>query len=89
MLVERSQISSVSIETFYLMVCPEIESRQGQNSQPLSTLALGSKQPLAEWVMGLFPEGKRPGCGLDRGLLVASHGHFSEKGCVSVASRSV
>jgi hypothetical protein len=64
-MVELSQNSSVIIETFCFMICPEIQSRLGRISQQLSTLALESKQPLAEWVTGLFPGGKRSGCVLD------------------------
>jgi hypothetical protein len=55
-LQERIQNSSDSTANFYGLLRPGMKS---------FTLGLGSNQPLVQWVTGLLPGEKRPGCCLD------------------------
>ena len=57
--------SPVGKATRYGLDGPAIESRRGRDFPHPSTPALGSTQPPAQWIRGLFPGVKRPGRGVD------------------------
>jgi hypothetical protein len=57
--------SSVGIATRYGLDGPGIESRWGRYFPHPSRPFLGLTQPPAQWVPGLFPEGKAAGGGID------------------------
>ena len=59
------QDSSLGIATRYGMDGPGIENRWGRDFPQPSRPALGPTQPLTQWVPGVFPGVKRPGCGVD------------------------
>ena len=61
----RSHESSVGIATRYGMYGPGIESRWGRDFPLPSRPALWPTQPPIQWVPGLSPGVKRPGCDTD------------------------
>jgi hypothetical protein len=57
--------SVVSIATCSGLYGPGLNPTGRQDFLHPSRVALGPTQPPIQWVPGLFPRGKRPGCGVD------------------------
>jgi hypothetical protein len=65
LLAEKSSHSMYQLSNITSYCILGIESWWGRDFLCLSRLALGPTQPPVQWVLGLFPGVKWPGCGID------------------------